>query len=69
MGDRFFRCDHRFSHLLLLGANRQNGRHSNAVAPYGHHQKQGGQMNFGEVAVRAPRRGYGRISAAPQKSA
>ena len=69
MDDRFFRRDHRSSRPLQLGANRWNDRHSNAVALYGHHQKQGGQMNFGEVAVQAPGRGYGRNSAAPQKSA
>ncbi|MGA0270729.1 MAG: hypothetical protein ACO3ME_10570, partial [Ilumatobacteraceae bacterium] len=44
MDDRFFRSDHHSSHLLLLGADRRNDRHSNEVAPYGHHLKQGGQM-------------------------
>ena len=66
MGDRFSHCVHRPLHLLLLGANCQNDRHSNEVAPYGHHQKKGGQMIFGEVAVQAPGRGYGRNTAATQ---
>ena len=43
------------------------GRGTATVSDRKRHKK--GQMNFGEVAVQAPGRGYGRNSAAPQKSA
>jgi hypothetical protein len=66
IGDRFFHCVHRPLNFHLFGANCQNARHSNEVACCGNHQKKGDQMNFGEVAVQAPGRGYGRNTAAPQ---